>query len=186
MRIEELVREAKEGNDEAFFKLIAINKERLYKVLYRYFNNELDTYEGIQEVTCRAYIRLKTLKEDKYFNTWLMKIAMNYAVDENRKKKKVLLVDREKIVQDGVREGGNRKAIINESDATLDKIIIEEALQKIKPEYKRIIELKYFEDMTSADMARELNIPEGTIRSQLKRGLKELREIIKERSAEHV
>ena len=69
MNIESLVVAAKQGDDEAFYMLIDENKAQLYKIAYSYMKNEVDVLEAIQETTYKAYMKIRKLREPKYFST---------------------------------------------------------------------------------------------------------------------
>lgn len=162
MRVEDLVKAAQKGDDEAFYMLIAENKDKLYSVAYCYLKSHEDVLEAIQEVTCRAYVKLNKLKEPKYFNTWLIRIAINYCIDEQKRRKKLIFME-----SDGV---------VEEHKNNLNKLIVEEAIEKLSPKCKEVIILKYFQDMTIADISKVVEAPEGTIKTWLKKGLEELRD----------
>ena len=164
MSDEELVRSAQKGDDEAFFRLISSNKDKLYNIAYCYLRDEQDALEAIQEVTCRAYVKLKKLKEPRYFNTWLTKIIINYCIDEQKRKKKVVFIEEEKATYDTKND--------------LDNLMLEAAIEKLKPNYKQVIVLKYFQDMTISSIAEVMECPEGTIKTWLSRALIQLRALL--------
>ncbi len=178
MNVENLVIKAKKGDNEAFFKLMALHKEQLYRTIYGYLRDEGDSLEGVQEVTYRAYIKLRKLREDKFFTTWLMKIAINYSLDELKKK------NRSTAINNLYENELERRAISSREEKVeaevLNKVVIDEALERLKPEYKEIIILKYFEDKTSRDISQRLNIPEGTVKTRIRRGLEELKVLMEE------
>lgn len=175
MDVEELVRLAQKGNDEAFYELVSRDKERLYKIAFAYLKNEADALEAIQEMTYRAYAKLKKLKEPKYFNTWLIRILINYCIDEQKRKKRVLpLVHAAEAATDG-----------DEIDHR--KFGLELAIERLEPKYRHIIMLKYFHDLTITEIAQVLECPDGTVKSWLNKALKGLREYVaKDGEGDHV
>ncbi|WP_052877848.1 sigma factor [Thermoanaerobacter wiegelii] len=88
MNIEELVSRAKKGDDDAFYELISNLKEQLYRIAFSYLKNEEESLEALQEVTYRVYINIKKLKKAKYFNSWVIRIMINYCINELRNKKR--------------------------------------------------------------------------------------------------
>ncbi len=187
MTFEEQVKAAKKGDDDAFYELILMNKQKLYSIAYCYFRNEHDTLEAMQEVTCRAYLKLNSLKEETYFSSWLCKIAINYCINELKRKKKVLFIWDKSTAKDekglALEEEASEedKAFSEDSnalDSSLDRLLIEEAISKIENKYKSVIVLKYFQDMTTQEIARTLALPEGTVKTWLRRGLGQLKEIL--------
>jgi RNA polymerase sigma-70 factor (ECF subfamily) len=163
MSEEELVRKAQKGDEEAFYKLIFSSKDKLYSMAYCYLKSESDALEAVQEVTCRAYIKLNKLKEPKFFNTWLIKILMNYCIDEHKRRKKVIEL---KPLEE------------SHEDKSVDAMILEEAIEKLESKFKEVIILKYFQDMTTADIARVMQCPEGTVKTWCARALKQLKVFI--------
>ncbi|MNP16697.1 ECF RNA polymerase sigma factor SigW [compost metagenome] len=55
------------------------------------------------------------------------------------------------------------------------------ALEQVKPKYRHVLLLKYYNDMTLSEIANILNKPEGTVKTWQHKGLKQLRTIIKNR-----
>ena len=163
MNDEDLVKAAQKGDVEAFYKLIVAYKDKLYNTSYCYLKSEQDTLEAIQEVTCRAYLKINKLKDSKYFNTWLTRIMINYCIDEQKRKKKVIYIQQQ-------------QAENNNND--MDNFCIDDALEKLQPKYKEVIILKYIKDMTIIDISKVMECPEGTVKTWISRGLKQLKDLL--------
>ena len=168
MLIEIKVRKAIKGDKDAFLDLIESQKEKLYKIAYTYVKNEQDALDIIQETICKAYVSLETLKKPRYFNTWLIKILMNVALTTVNKNKKVMYLEDKEIIQ--------HTNPISECNDRLDLIT---ELDKLPQKYKDVIVLKYFDDLTIKEIANVLDIPIGTARTNLYRGLENLRKSMK-------
>lgn len=167
--IEEHVINAKKGNKTAFYALMDMYKIQLYKIAYRYLKNEEDALEAIQEMTYRAYKNIHKLKQPRYFKTWLTRILINYCLDEQKKKKRVLLTNKDNDFE-------NTNENFQDKDA---RIIINWAIDQLSPNEKKVIILKYLEDYTIKEIACSFKGPEGTIKTWLNRGLSTLRHILK-------
>lgn len=165
MNDEDLVKAAQKGDAEAFYKLILSCKDKLYNIAFCYLKSEQDTLESIQEVTYRAYLKINKLKEPKYFMTWITKIIINYCIDEQKRKTKIVNIEEHQIT--------NAK-----DDNTVDTLTLEDAIDKLTPKYKEVIILKYIRDMTTIDISRVMACPEGTIKTWVSRGLKQLKELL--------
>lgn len=160
MITENIVTAAKQGDEEAFLKLMYENKTKLYRIAFSYLKNELDSLEAIQEVTYRAYIKIRKLRNPKYFNTWLVRIMINYCIDELRKRNKMIYKEIE----------------FKSFDVSTSNLSIENAIEILEPKYKTVIILKYINDYTIQEIARIMQRPEGTIKTWLNKSLKLLRE----------
>lgn len=167
----DLIKLAIQGDCNAFYSLICEHKIQMYKIAYSYFKNEQDALEAIQETVYRAYNNLHKLKQQQYFKTWLLRILINYCIDENKRmKKSTMLVETADISQE---------VDIN------DKLELNQAISKLNSKYKTIIILKYFEDLTINDIAFIMEKPVGTIKTWLNKALSELRIILREEELDH-
>lgn len=73
----QLVKAAQAGDKEAFIVLVQGYEKVLYNTARRWIRNEEDIADILQETILNAYEKLGTLREPKYFNTWLYKILIN-------------------------------------------------------------------------------------------------------------
>lgn len=152
------------ADDEAlFFQQITGEKRKLYGIAFSYLRNEADALEIVQEATCRAWMHRKKLKDTGRFAPWVTRILINCCNDELKRRKRMGTLQPAQ-TQDGVME--------MRSDRRLD---MERALDGVKPKYRQVIVLKYYRDMTLTEIAEVLDKPEGTIKTWLNKGLKQLR-----------
>jgi RNA polymerase sigma-70 factor (TIGR02954 family) len=169
---------AKRGDDVAFYSLITQNKEKMYRIAYTYLKNETDALEAVQEATCRAYMQIRKLKEPSYFGSWLIRILMNYCTDEVKRRTR--------------RNGGQHMAAATAEpqaesgeSALLDKVRLELAVEQLDANYQKVIQLKYYHDLTITEIARTLEKPEGTIKTWLHKALGGLRQRLEKDGEPH-
>ena len=81
-----LITEAKNGDKEAFVRLIRMNKQSLYKTAWIYLRDEQDIADALQNTILSCYENIQRLRESKYFKTWLMRILINECKDILRQK----------------------------------------------------------------------------------------------------
>lgn len=156
-----LIKKAKKGNEEAFFKLIEDNKVSLYKAAKAILNNDDDIADAIQETVISAYKNIKSLKNDAYFKTWLTKILINKCKDIIAKNKEILTLD------DYLEEGYTQEF--------LSKFEIEDMLTKLSKEQKLVISLYYISQFNTREISEILKESEGTIKSRLSRARNKIR-----------
>lgn len=156
--------EAAVTSDEyIFYEQVSDEKRKLYGIAFGYLRNETDALEALQEATCRAWTNRKSLKDPAKFHPWLTRILINCCNDELKRRKRAATV-RPVQIEDGVME--------MRSDRKLD---MEQALDGVKDKYRQVLILKYYRDMTLTEIAEILDKPEGTIKTWLNKGLKQLR-----------
>lgn len=156
-----LIKKAKKGNEEAFFKLIEDNKVSLYKAAKAILNNDDDIADAIQETVIAAYKNIKSLKNDAYFKTWLTKILINKCKDIIAKNKDVIALD------DYIEEGYTQEF--------LSKFEIEDMLTNLSKEQKLVISLYYISQFNTREISEILKESEGTIKSRLSRARNKIR-----------
>ncbi|WP_058304587.1 sigma-70 family RNA polymerase sigma factor [Gorillibacterium timonense] len=151
---------ARRGDDDAFARLADSCKERLYRIAFAYLRNEPDALEAVQETVCRAYMKIGKLKEPEYFLTWITRILLNYCADERKRR-----------IRAG-NELADYDAVVWDQGADPD---LQAAITGLEPKYRRIVVLMYFEGYTLTEIARILEIPDGTVKTRLHKALSELR-----------
>jgi len=152
-------------DEDIFFERLSREQHKLYSVAYSYMRNEADALEIVQEVACRAWMKRKKLKNEQAFTPWLIRITTNCCMDELRRQKRVSPTDT--IHVEATQEMKHN-----------DQIDLERAFVKLKPKHRHVVMLKYYQDMTTAQIAQVLQRPEGTIKSWLREGLKQLRKYL--------
>lgn len=163
------VQKAMKGNHKAFQELMVEQKVKLYKIAFMYVKNEEDAIEVFQETIYKALISIKNLKDERYFLTWLTRILINTALDLIKKKSRVVPMDRE------VLENKVKPYITPENEIDLLKAVME-----LDEKYKSVIVLRYYQDYSIKQIAEILECPEGTIKTNIHRGLMILRKTMKE------
>ncbi|MDB8794181.1 sigma-70 family RNA polymerase sigma factor [Romboutsia sp. 1001216sp1] len=163
------VKRAIRGDEKAFIEIIEDIKDNLYTIAYSYVKNEQDTLDIVQETVYKAYISIDTLKKAKYFDTWITRILINISINTINKNKKVTYLDEQNQIEGTVKE--------IDIDQKIDVI---NALDELEERHKKVIELKYFDDLTLNEISNKLGIPIGTTKTYLNRGLKRLRSLVGE------
>jgi len=181
-----LVREAVDcGNQRAYAALLENYRDSLYTLMFRMVNNHYDAEDLTIEAFGKAFRNLPQYTTDYAFSTWLFKIASNNCVDFLRKKKLNLFeIDKGTRTQDGnenvVFELNDKEP--NPEERLFDKEKASEVrklVSTLKPRYRRLVELRYFEEMSYEDIAKELDLPMGTVKAMLFRAKYMLQAIMK-------
>lgn len=154
----------KEDLSKNFEILIHENLTSMYRVAKGILKVEEDIEDAIQTTILIAFRKIDTLKEKKYFKTWLIRILINECNKiYTRNKKNVRdMVEESYIIQD------------------FENIDLYNAIQCLKEDLRVITILYYFDDMSYKDISSTLNITEGTVKSRLSRAKKSLYEILKD------
>ena len=123
--------------------------------------NEERALEALAETACRAFESIGTLRQERYFATWTTRILLNVCKDELRRSGRLCPLE-------------NWQEPEAETDAQ-DGLELREAVEQLPDELREVVALRFFCDMTVAQTAKTLNIPEGTAKTRLRRALRLLR-----------
>jgi len=181
----DLVDSALSGSQRAYTQLMSAYRENIYFMMFKMVNNRDDAEDLTIEAFGKAFKRLEQYRPDFAFSTWLFKIASNNCIDFLRKKKKATLVS---LDQGYSNEDGDEMTIdIEEDNLNPEQAFMKEQrkeemhkiVDQLKPKYKQLVELRYFEEMSYEEIADELNLPLGTVKAQLFRARELMFEILK-------
>lgn len=127
----------------------------------------------VQETLLRAWRTPKILEQDpSTTRSWMFTVARHLVIDEARSARR-----RREI---GVAEVPERAAP-DATDALFEAILVEEALAALTVEHRAVVVRAYYRGLSVAEMADELEIPEGTVKSRLHYGLRALRLTLQEK-----
>lgn len=168
--MEELVRKAISGEEEAFNELIIYLQKDLYKIARMRLNCEDDINDAVQETIIQAYKNLKKVKKPKYFKTWIIKILINNCNKIYRKLHNKKIIEYEEEILDTTYSISNSESIEN-----LDFYILIKNL-----DYKERITLilYYLLEFTTKEIGSVLKEPDSTIRNRISRTRKKLKTLL--------
>ncbi|MFT5601424.1 MAG: RNA polymerase sigma factor (sigma-70 family) [Parvicella sp.] len=168
-----LVRRAVDNRDQkAFAELMERYKDSIYYMLLKMIRNGDDAEDLMIEAFGKAFNRLHQYTPNYAFSTWLFKIATNNCIDFIRKKKKnVLSLDNRYNNDDGdsLMIELKSEGLNPEQSAIRDQklIIMRDVVNRLKPRYKLLIEMRYFQELSYDEIATEMDLPLGTVKAQL-------------------
>ncbi|MEF3352968.1 sigma-70 family RNA polymerase sigma factor [Paenibacillus sp. GYB006] len=177
MDLIELAVKAKQGDEEAFLERMSVDKHKLYGIAYSYMLNQQDALDAVQETVSKVWAKRKSLKQPEYFTTWVIRILIRVCMDEQKKKRREVPTAADHMGYDAI--------LAPQSVDSDHKLDMEKQIRKLQPKYRMVIVLKYYRDLTIPDIAELMDKPEGTIRTWLHKGLKQMRtEMLEEKDQE--
>ncbi|MBR1540520.1 MAG: sigma-70 family RNA polymerase sigma factor [Clostridia bacterium] len=163
--MEELVKEAKRGNDTAFSQLITMHKKELYLVARSKLNNEDDIADCIQEAILKSYKNIKQLKDVKSFKFWLLKILINecHRLYKKRGMNEVSI------------ESNEMENVLPVDGKIEENIAFESVIRDLSEEEKTILTLFYVSGYNTKEIGKLLKKNDNTIRVKMMRAKNKLK-----------
>jgi len=165
-----LVKSALKGDEKAFARLLARYKDTIYFMLLKMVNNRSDAEDLTLEAFGKAFKNLHQYSPTYAFSTWLFKIASNNCIDFLRKKKGTFVSienndqnDNNEQVKLPSKEPNPEEKLIRIQKA----ILLRRVVRRLRPRYQTLVELRYFREYSYEEIAKELNLPLGTVKAQL-------------------
>lgn len=173
-----------EHDDSAYTELLKRYKKPVYHMILKMVRNVDDAEDLTIEAFAKAFKNLHRFKKDYTFSTWLFRIATNNSIDFIRKKKlDTLSLDSSYKDDDGETvsiDVQDRNLNPQEEAIKKQKIgLVRDFVTKLPPKYQRLVKLRYFEELSYEEIARELEAPLGTVKAQLHRARELLYDIVK-------
>ncbi len=168
----ELIREALEpGNQKAYAELMKIYRDTIFYMLLKMTGNYEDAEDLTIETFGKAFINIHQYNGSYAFSTWLFKIATNNCIDFMRKKKKNVLNQE---ANEDLEEHDDKFNFVIDLVNPEEKFIksqkaevVRQVVETLKPRYRRLIMMRYFDELSYEEISTELDLPLGTVKAQL-------------------
>lgn len=151
-------------SQEAFGELIRKYTLNMYRLALGILQNEHDAEDAVSEAVLKAYENLGRLRSADKFQAWIMQITANEARKLYGKRKKSFAAEQLEaflpVFEDEHHE-------------------MWETVMQLEQPYREVILLFYYEQFSVSEIARALQIREGTVKSRLSRGRKQLKDMLR-------
>ena len=180
----ELVTRAQQGSEKAYRELLVRYERPVFSIIYRMIRDREQAEDLAQETFVRVFNHIDRYDPRYKFSSWIFKIATNLTIDHIRRK------ELNTVSIDGSRNATTAEQIeatsitIASPDENPEELLeakelgeeIEEAIGKLRPEYRAAILLRHVDGREYQEIAEILSLPLGTVKTYIHRGRNELRE----------
>ena len=163
---EVLIRKAKKGDKDAFCRLMDENVQSMYKIAAAYLKNDEDVADAIQDTILSCYENLKSLKQNRYFKTWMIRILINKCKDMIQKKKLVTYTDQMP-----------ETPFHEEEYAAMEWA---QVLETLDSKYRLVVLLYYMEGFSDKEIGNILKLKENTVKTKRTRAKQKIKNILEE------
>lgn len=174
------------GDQKAYADLMRKYREPLYLMLLKMTNDPVEADDLTIEAFGKAFRSLHLYTPTHAFSTWLFSIAANNCIDFIRKKRlRTISLNSMYVSRD---EEFSELPIPASENTPEEEIILaqkvalmRDVVKLLKPRYRRLVELRYFEEYSYEEIAQETGLPLGTVKAQLFRARDFLYQILKDK-----
>lgn len=147
------------GKKETFERFVREYERRIFHTVYRIVGNREDAMDITQTVFLKAYEKFDLYEPSRKFFTWLYRIAINESINFIKGKKQTMEI------------GQNLEALEKNPEEYVTGAMmadrLQDALKTLKLDYRVVIVMKYFLDLSYEQIGELLNIPVKTVKSRL-------------------
>lgn len=175
---QQLIDECLAGRTDAFGRLVVRYQDRLYNTLVKVLGSADDARDTAQDAFVHAFQKLATFRGNSAFYSWLFRIAMNAAISEKRKTKRVTASLDSAYEQSGIEPSDEHPETDPSHSMELSErqTMVRAALAQLSEEFRIVIVLKEMEGLKYDEIADIIGCPIGTVRSRIHRARSELRD----------
>jgi RNA polymerase sigma-70 factor (ECF subfamily) len=163
----EWLRLAQRGDRAAFARLVQAYQGPVYNLCYRMLGNAVEAEDASQETFLRVYTKLGTYSQDHKLSSWILSIASHYCIDRLRRRRgETLSLDEEPVAMmlPSRNAGPEESALAGEvRDA------VQNAVNKLDPAYRVPLVLRYWHDLSYAEIADVMGLTVQAVKSRLHR-----------------
>ena len=165
-----LIRRSQAGDEDAFAEIFHKYKNLVYKTAYLMLGSTEDAEDALQEIFVRVYRSLSTFRPSKgAFTTWLYRITVNHCLNQRRKRRLFTLP------LDRVSPTSSTEHTSSPESPLAEEETIQQALAQLSEKLRAVVILRYYQELSYAEIAQILDIPVGTVKSRLNSALRVLR-----------
>ena len=145
----------------------------LYAVILNIVPDRELANDLLQDVFIKIWKQIDSYDQDKgRLFTWMLNVARNASIDAVRSKTYRQSQQNKELTENVYSAAGS-------TQINTDKIGLRKIVNKLKDDYKVLVELSYFEGYTQDEISKMLNIPLGTVKTRLRNALLQLKQVIK-------
>jgi len=178
----ELILKAKNGDQRAYEQLMNLYSKSIFFEIYKRVQNEELANDLMMESMAKAFEQLEQYEPKHAFSTWLKRVSINHTIDSLRKKSlSTTSIDAISNEYGEIQEYNLKSDVLT----PVEEIEKEERIEAIrnfvselKGIYKELITLRYFKELSYAEIASQTDLPEGTVKTRLHRARGMLEDMI--------
>ena len=183
---QEVVALARAGKEAAYRELLRRYERPVFSLIYRMVRDRSLAEDLAQDTFVKVLNALDSYRPEYRFSSWVFKIANNVAIDQLRRRELTTLSldgspdarTRDEVEATALQAVDRGETPLSELESRELGTVIEQAIAKLRPEYRSCILLRHVEGRSYEEIAEALDLPLGTVKTYIHRARHELREYL--------
>ncbi|WP_242953979.1 RNA polymerase sigma factor [Clostridium felsineum] len=174
----QIIKRCKEYDRASFSRLFHLYEKYLYNLCYGYTQNTSDAMDLVQEVYIKVFKNIKKFDENLPFHPWIRRISVNTCLNFKRDNKSNVISMNSKYYDSEFEEEDRLSMDYDMEEDIVNRInneVVKECIKKLTYDYRIIIILRYYDDLSYDEIASILDMPLGTVKTKLYRAKNILR-----------
>ena len=174
MSIEEIIQRAGDGDQAAWDTILQTYRRKVFNVAYRFVGTYQEAEDLTQEIFLKVFRSLATFDRRANFQTWLISVSRNYCIDRYRSGRRDRAVFAHEVDASTVQTeapGLSPYARVELQDRIA---LLREALRGLSAPLRKAVTLRDIHELSYQEIAAQLGVAEGTVKSRINRGRAEL------------
>lgn len=174
LALDDLIGRCLAGDQQAWSEIVRQHWRKVFNLTYKFVGRHDEAEDLAQDIFLKIFKALHTFDRRANFQTWLISISRNLCIDHYRSRRK----ERETMARDVDASTLSPRSRERGPDVRLEQIAVRElvrmALTELPPALREAVVLRDLQDFTYLEIAEQLKLPEGTVKSRINRGRLEL------------
>jgi RNA polymerase sigma-70 factor (ECF subfamily) len=177
---------ARDGDQGAFALLVKAYQRKAYAAAYGMVGNREDALDIAQEAFARAFRAMRRFDPEMPFYPWLYRIIRNLAYNHLKRRQRRGEQSLEALHEEGFDVAAALPKASDQAERSSLRGQIRTALAELSPEHREILQLRHFSELSYAEIAACLKVPQGTVMSRLHAARKRLAQVLEEQAGRPV
>jgi RNA polymerase sigma-70 factor (ECF subfamily) len=169
-----LIERCLSGDQAAWDQIVRQHWRKVFNLAYKFVGRHDEAEDLTQDIFLKIFKALRTFDRRANFQTWLISISRNLCIDHYRSVRK----ERETMARDvdasDLSPVSRERSPLSQLEQVDLKQIIRQALAELPPALRQAVVLRYLQEFSYQEIADQLGLPEGTVKSRINRGRFEL------------
>ena len=175
-----LVQRCLDGDQQAWNKIVNRHWRKVFNIAYKFVGKSDKAEDLTQDIFLKIYKSLDTFDRRANFQTWLFSISRNLCIDHYRTIRREREVIDHRVDTAEIWHADKKRNAYGDLEHKERVALLRTALKQLAPTLRKAVIMRDLREMTYHEIAKTLNVPEGTIKSRINRGRTELTRQLKQ------